>query len=270
MDLSQFFQRLKGASCGATFSICLEPTLAQEVLDSKQQLALAQARFDDGCHLWSQNMFEDALIDIEKSREIQLAQRSWCCPEMETQLYYATGTIYLGLENYSKALAGFRQAWRISSLTLGMNHVLTKSSQHRIGNVLSKQGCGLMEIHPKLSILRQAMLHEKQGDELCTTGTHEFDVIIFKYRQSILEYQRHQDEAQVVDTVLEQAEIHSKIVLALHRQNTRGFAGREWATALAMYQSTLGSQHPTTMKMMSTLIRKHTLIRSNDAEAETE
>lgn len=232
-----------------------------QVLDSTQLLESAQDRFDQGCRLWSQNLFEPALVEIEKSRQIQLAQGSWCSPEMEVQLYYATGTIHLGLEDCRKALAEFRQAWRLSGLTLGADHVLTKSSQHMTGIVLSEQGCGTMEIHHELTVLRQAIAYEKEGDNHREIGD-DLELAVYKYRQSILEYRMHQDRCQVDDAVVEQAAIRCKIAIVLEELGRRPQAETEWATSLSMYQSVLGSRHPKTIDTMTKLTRNHALIPS--------
>lgn len=120
--------------------------LIQTAMDTTQQLRLAEARFDKGCYLWSQQLFESALVEIQKSKEIQMSLGSWCSKDMEFQVHYATGMIYFGLEEYDKALCEFRQAWRISGLK-DHSQEDTKSSQHMIGIVLSKQRWGIMEIH---------------------------------------------------------------------------------------------------------------------------
>lgn len=233
-------------------------TALHQVLDAKQHLELAQFRFDKGCELWSRGDLESALDDIEKSRAIQLAQGSWCSPEMEVQLHYALGMIRLGQGDCSKALAEFRQAWRISGITLETGHLLTESSQQMIENVLSKQGYRIMEIHHELNVLRQAIVHEKRGDY--QREMEDFDLALYEYRQSILEYQRHQDQPQVDNAVVEQAAIRCKIASTLESKGSRRLAETEWATALSLYASCIGSRHPTTIETMTHLTRNHSFL----------
>lgn len=229
-----------------------------QVASTAQQLQLAQARFDKGCVLCNHQLFDLALIEIEKSRQIQEANRAWCHEEMEIQLYYAKGTILQGLREYGKALSEFRQAWRISSLKFGSGHIVTQASQYMIEGVLTRHRYDVMEIHHNMTILRQAIIHEKEGDFFHIAG--DFDLAIYEYRQSLLEYQRHQDEPQVGQTSFEQAEIRCKIARVLEQQHAKeSLAQTEWATSLSLYQSTLGSRHAKTIETMTSLVRNHTL-----------
>jgi tetratricopeptide (TPR) repeat protein len=234
-----------------------------QIMDTTQQLQLAEARFNKGCHLWGQQLFESALMEIQKSKDIQMSQGSWCNQEMEVQLHYATGMNFVGLQQYDKALAEFRQAWRVSGLELGSKHILTRASQHMIESVLSKQRCGIMEIHHELIIIQQAIVHEKEGDFLQQCGDMDLDVAIYEYQQSLLEYQRHQEQPQVQDATAERAAILCKIASVLERQDKRGSAETEWATALSLYQSALGSQHPKTIETMTRLTRNHCLVQAS-------
>ncbi len=229
-----------------------------QVASAAQQLQLAQARFDKGCTLCSHQNFESALVEIEKSRRIQESYGVWCQEETEIQLHYATGAVLMGLREYDKALSEFRQAWRIGGLKLGPSHILTRSSQQMIEDILCKDRCGLLEIHHNMAILRQAITHEKEGDFFRVAG--DFDLAINEYRQSILEYQRHQDEPHVATTAVEQAEIRSKIARILEEQAKRRLAEMEWASSLSLYQSALGSCHPKTIESMTGLIRNHSSV----------
>ena len=232
-----------------------------QVASTAQQLQLAQARFDKGCHLCKHQLFDLALIEIEKSRQIQEANGVWCHEEMEIQLHYAKGTILQGLREYGQALSEFRQAWRISCLKLGPSNVLTKASQYMIENVLTRHRCDMLEIHHNMTILRQAIIHEKEGDFFQAAG--DFDLAIYEYRQSLLEYQRHQDEPQVGNTAFEQAELRCKIARVLEQHVKPNLAQIEWATSLSLYQSTLGSRHAKTIEAMTGLVRNHTLHQPN-------
>lgn len=227
-----------------------------QVASTAQQLQLAQARFDQGCNLCSQQLFDSALVEIEKSRQIQEAHGVWCHEEMEIQLHYAKGTVLQGLREYGKSLSEFRQAWRISSLKLGSGHVLTRASQYMIESVLTRHRCDLLEVHHSVTILRQAIIHEREGDFFHTAG--DFDLAIYEYRQSLLEYQRHQDEPQVGHTAFEQAEIRCKLARVLEQHAKQNLAQVEWAISLSLYQSTLGSRHPKTVETMTGLVRNHT------------
>lgn len=226
-----------------------------QVVTPSQQLQLAKARFDKGCQLCNLQFFESALLEIEKSKLIQESYGVWCHEDMEIKVHYAKGVIMLGLGNYSKALAEFRRAWRISGLKLGPSHILTKSSILMVENVLSKQGCNQLEIHQNIIVLRQAILHEKEGDFFHVAG--DLDLAIFEYRQSILEYQRHHDEPRVENTAIEQADIHSKIAKILELQGKQSLAEVEWAVSLSLFQSSLGSRHPKTIEAIAGYIRNH-------------
>ena len=228
-----------------------------QLATTAQQLQLAQARFDRGCNLCSHQLFESALIEIERSKQIQAANGVWCHEEMEMQLHYAKGTILQGLREYGQALSEFRQAWRISCLKCGSSHVITMASQYMIENVLTRHRCDLLEIHENMTILRQAIVHEKEGDFLHAAG--DFDLAIYEYRQSLLEYQRYQDEPQVGHTAFEQAEIRCKIARVLEQHAKPNLAQTEWATSLSLYQSTLGGRHAKTIETMAGLVRNHTL-----------
>jgi tetratricopeptide (TPR) repeat protein len=230
-----------------------------QVASPAQQLQLAQARFDKGCSLCKYQLFESALMEIEKSRQIQEANGAWCHEEMEIQWHYAKGTILQGLREYDKALSEFRQAWRISCLKLGCSHMLSQASQFMIETVLRRYHCDLLEIHNTITILRQAIVHEKEGDFFQVAG--DFDLAIYEYRQSLFEYQRYQDEPEGGHTLLEQAEIRCKMAKTLELHGKHSLAQIEWATALSLYQSFLGNRHAKTIETMSGLVRNHTLFQ---------
>lgn len=113
-----------------------------------------------------------------------------------------------------------------------------------------------------MRILNQAILHEKAGDMLDGV-TGDLGLAIYEYRQSLMEYQTHQDQPLVKDTCVEQAAIRCKIASILERQdNKRGLAEAEWTTALSLYHSAFGSQHPKTIETMTRLTKNHNLVQA--------
>lgn len=220
-----------------------------EILNTKQQVQLARVRFDRGCHLWNQQQYQSALFELRKSLAIQEAY-GWVDKEMEVQLHYALGMVHIGLRDWPQALDAFRHSWRLSGLHLGTTHRLTKSSQHMFGTVLSHMGFSIIEVDCHLNIIQHGILHEQEGDFHHSLGDLEM---------GLQEYHRSLPEEQIT---LTQAAIRCKVATLLEEKGDCIDAGDEWATALTIYQSLLGSHHPITIQTMQKLTANHAQIRA--------
>lgn len=140
---------------------------AEDVLftqtDHQHLLQVAEQRFNDGCELWGQGRHEQALYELQRSRDIrethlqpqsmmffrggtrgQLPSSSQI--ESHAQLFYATGTVHLSLGDHSAALLEFRRALQVSGIALGIEYHLTEASMYMIRTVLLTMG------HTSLSI----------------------------------------------------------------------------------------------------------------------
>jgi tetratricopeptide (TPR) repeat protein len=223
-----------------------------QIIMPKQQAQMALVRFDRGCQLWGEEQNQPALLELRKSQAIQDAYPSSSSEnddiESQVKLHYASGTVHMAMKNYPLALKEFCQAWRMSGLRLGINHVLTLSSQHAVGNVLSRDmGLGIMEAQRQLNEIRRSILYEKEGDFLHSLG--DLEMALQEYKECF--------DPKDNTNLLAQAHVKCKIGTILQEEGQYLQAGNEWAMALTMYQSTLGSEHPLTIQTMKRFIDNH-------------
>jgi tetratricopeptide (TPR) repeat protein len=232
-----------------------------QIRNAKQQTTLAQTRFNRGCQLWGDQYHRQALLGLQKSSEIQEAYPAASRRQEEgggtanneqderhVRMHYALGTVHMALKEYPNAFRQFRHAWRMSGLRLGTNHVLTQASQHMVKTVLlSQMGTGILQVHCQLNRVRHGILHEKEGDFLFSLG--DLEAALQEYYNSLPEEED--------DDPLAEASIRCKMARIWEQQKRYGHAGDEWASALSLYQSALGSEHFVTIQTMEKLTDNH-------------
>lgn len=226
-----------------------------QLMKGQDLLHLAQFRFEQGCYMWTQKQWDVALTELTKSLEIQQTLGEWCHKEMQVQILYALGIVYMGMNQYEKALTEFRHAWRVGWLDLGPTNILTQSAEYMIDKVLAKQKYGTLEQKQEVSLLRQAIVHEKKGD--CHRKDREYEMALAEYHQSLLGYHKLQEQPHQAAEI-EQAALHGKMASIMELQDKTAAATSEWIITLSLYQAALGNHHPKTVHAMNQVISNHT------------
>jgi tetratricopeptide (TPR) repeat protein len=140
-----------------------------------------------------------------------------------------------------EALVTFRRAWRMRDETYGRDHYQTRHVLGWISDVLQEQG---RPVQPYLKSMYKSVDHERSGEKLFTEGEK-----ISALRE--FELAAKAEETSVGRNHLEYADLKDKIAGLLAEKADYDTAIDVYRTALLIYQTALGRNHPVTSAVFS-------------------
>ncbi|KAL3904243.1 MAG: hypothetical protein SGILL_010143 [Bacillariaceae sp.] len=214
---------------------------------------LAETHFHRGCELWAQEDYSYALSQLEISKSIwercephlvHLLQRARvsrlhdCCSdynnhdrhqdhhtELIAQLHYAVGTVHLGMNSCREALKGFRRAFQVTALGLGMDQNLFGAILYMMRMTLLTMGYSSPKIHDYIQRYRKEIKKECDADRYAAEGNRPRAL---KKYNSLSFLQEGDWQAKV--------RVKTKVATLHEEGGDLLKAAKEWSSISAIYQ----------------------------------
>jgi len=231
---------------GSVIAITKASSPDQSQLAKRDKLEEGRCHFEEGHRLcWRLQDSHSALGEYRKAlfiREGILGKYH----EDTGKIYYWVGQSLVKLKEYEEAIVAFSRALRIFDRVLARNHKYQKWTGTAIAAAFHE-----MDDPDDYTLYKTALdnsiSHEVKGDNF--TKNKLFSQAISEYRAAI-------KCIIVQDNHPDSADLHSKIAIILRRMGELDKALQENHFALEIYDSSLGPEHPETVKTLNRTIEK--------------
>lgn len=214
----------------------------------KAELERAREHFDIGHDLcWKGNDSAGALVDYRKAlfiRESLLGKYH----EETGRSYFWIGKSLTKLREHEEALMAFSRSMRIFERVLKKKNKYNIWATTAVESVFRQMDDPDMDFQTYKESLEASIRHEQSGDQLRKRGKQA--EAIADYREAIDNLDEYHPDA---------ADLYCKIAIILRQQGEFERALEEYRYASEIYELSLGTEHPHTVKTLNELIEKKRL-----------
>lgn len=221
----------------------------QKVDGQRKKLEEAKGYFEEGYQLcWR---FQDSRGALVKYRKALLVREGIVGKYHEEtgRTYYWIGRSHCKLREHDDALVALSRALRIFVRVLTQNHKYLKWTETAIAEAYNTMDSPDVDCEIYKASLYDSIGHEMKGDDY--RNDNLFAQAITEYRAAIETIQYHHPDC---------ADLHSKIAIILCDMGKFEKAFEEDTYALEIYELTLGSEHPETVKTLNRTKAKKRLL----------